>query len=241
MDKGKLYQLKKAAAGMIFPLRLCVNCESVSLHEILCSDCRYKQRDLRICPRCGSFILKTETEHYLCSGCRQIEHNFVLARAGMPYEGIIRERILNFKYNQQTGWRRHFFALVLDAFGRYYADQGFDAALPVPLSSQRLLGRGYNHTELFTELFCAETDIPHRPGYLQRLKDTRPLAELSLRERREEMKGAFFAEKDCVGQRLLLLDDIYTSGSTADAASSALLKAGASSVHVLCLVAGHGI
>jgi len=235
------YEWQKAAAGILFPQRLCVSCGAVSPDGPLCPDCRDKQQRLRPCPYCAAFIAATETADYCCSECRQARPPFQLARAAMPYQGYLRERLLDFKYRDRPGLRRPLAALLKEAFARYYGSRAFDALTPVPLSPCRERERGYNQAELLSALLSRELLIPHHPEYLRRVRETRPLAALTRREREAELKGAFRADPRTAGQRILLIDDIYTSGATAAAATRALQKAGAGEVWVLAVAAGEDL
>ena len=152
----------------------------------------------------------------------------------------MRTNLLNFKYHGRTGLRRPLAALLLDTYQRHWHNEHFDVIIPLPLSAQRAAYRGYNQSQLLSEIVAAELNIAHRPQLLYRTKDTRPLAKLTREERRKELKGAFAAEK-LDGQRILLIDDIYTSGASSTTATEVLLKAGAQSVHVLTCAAGYDL
>ena len=236
-----LYQWQKAAAGIFFPQRLCVNCGAVSPDSPLCPDCRKIRQTLRPCPHCATFIAPRETADYCCGECRHQRPPFALARAALPYQALLRNRLLDFKYHGATGLRRVFAALLLETLVSRFSCLDFDAVTPVPLSARRLADRGYNQAELLSSLLSLELDIPHRPQYLRRVKDTQPLASLNRRQREQELTGAFQGLSQAEGQHILLIDDIYTSGATAVTATRALLKAGAAGVSVLTVAAGEDL
>jgi len=234
----RLAQWQKAAASIFFPQRFCLNCGKLSLDQPLCPDCSGLMNALHHCPYCASFIAATETAHYLCPDCRRKAPSFIKAVAALPYENDLREVLIAFKYQQKTGYRRPLAALLLDLYERYYADIPFDAIVPVPLHSERLGERGYNQAELLSRLLAEETGIAHRPEYLMRSNDTPPLAELGRKERMKVLRGAFKAQPESAGLRILLVDDIYTTGATAERCSHALCSQKAVSVHYLAVAAG---
>lgn len=235
----RAYLWHKALAGLLFPQRRCLNCATLSVGMALCPHCLATLRQLRVCPRCASFIAVTETADYLCTDCRSREQPFVLARAALPYRGELRRQLLAFKYRDRAGLRRSLSSVLLAAYQHYYSDFFFDAVVPVPLSTQRLESRGYNQVELLSALLSAELELPHHPEYLQRVRDTQRLYQMSRAERTRVLQNAFLACSVVEKQRILLVDDIYTTGATARAASTALLKQGATSVCVLCVAASY--
>ena len=238
MDRHRLYLWRKTAAGIFFPLRFCAYCGKESPNAILCPTCREAQMRLRPCPTCATFLATTEPPHYRCENCRRQPPSFSLARAALPYQGQLRQRILAFKYREDTGQRRYLAPLLAETFHRWYAGLPIDMVVPIPLHPQRLEERGYNQAELLTRLLSADLNLDHAPDLLTRIKDTCRLANLSRSEREKVLQGAFRAEASAQGKTILLVDDIYTSGATASSASRALLRSGAKAVYVLSVAAG---
>ena len=239
MDKA--YMWKKQAAAVFFPQRKCPVCGGFSLRGA-CDGCLRDLAELRPCPLCATFIAQTESEFYRCRGCRETEPHFDQARAAAVYGGVLRDGLLAFKYNGRTGLRRPLAELLLTAFRRYYDGLTFDAVVPVPLHEKRLAERGYNQAELLTYILCQELDLPHAPQLLSRVKDTPPLSATSAAKQRFElMRAAFAAAPDCRERRVLLVDDIYTTGATSSAAAYALRRQGAASVRVLTVAAGQDL
>ena len=234
------YKWKKQAAAVFFPQRKCPVCGGFSLNGA-CGSCRERLRDLRPCPVCATFIAATESEFYRCQGCRGSEPWFDQARAAAEYGGTLRDNLLDFKYNGRTGLRRPLAELLLMAWQRYYADLSFDAVTPVPLHPNRLEARGYNQSELLTEIISQELSLPHRPELLRRVKDTPPLSAAASRDQRFRQMTSAFAAADCRNKRVLLVDDIYTTGATSSAAAQALKRQGALAVYVLTVAAGHDL
>jgi ComF family protein len=234
----RLYQWQKAAASIFFPQRICLNCGQLSLERPLCPVCSGIMKTLRHCPQCASFIADTETKHYLCPDCRRQAPSFMKGVAALPYTGSLRDVLIAYKYEQKTGYRRPLAALLVALYENYYLDIAFDAIVPVPLYPERLRERGYNQAELLSRLVAEETNLPHRPTLLTRVGGTPPLADLGRKERMKVLQGVFKAPPEAAGLHLLLVDDIYTTGATAEMCSRALLKQKAASIHYLAVAAG---
>jgi ComF family protein len=113
--------------------------------------------------------------------------------------------------------------------------QPVSAVVPVPLHFQRLQERGYNQSALLAAAFSRAVGLPMQPTWLERTRETRQQVGLAPSERRDNVEGAFCAAEAVAGQRLLLIDDVYTTGSTLRACATAALAAGASAVYGLTL------
>jgi ComF family protein len=111
-----------------------------------------------------------------------------------------------------------------------------DLILAIPLHPKRQRSRGYNQSDLLTEQLCARVDIPSGSRALKRTRDTRPQVDLNPTERLENVADAFWADAhDVAGKRVVMIDDVCTTGSTLMEAGKALLAAGAKSVAGYCL------
>jgi ComF family protein len=138
------------------------------------------------------------------------------------------------------GRRRLAHLLGREAGRRWVASgelSGAAALVPVPLSRARRRERGYNQAELIARGVARETGIPIRLGILKRIRERPPQAGLSRSARRKNVTGVYRAKLPprLRGEVLLLVDDVLTTGATAEAASRALLAAGAGAVDVLTL------
>jgi ComF family protein len=124
--------------------------------------------------------------------------------------------------------------LMVSAWPRW--EHPFDLVLPIPLHSQRFRERGYNQSELLVNVMQKKLGWHSDEKALKRSRKTRPQLGLTASERRVNVCGAFEADGTCVtGKRILLVDDVCTTGSTLTAAAEALLAAGARSVTAYCL------
>lgn len=139
-----------------------------------------------------------------------------------------------FKYRYKTHLRRPLALLALEGLTAFITRQGPDVIIPVPLHRKRLQSRGFNQAVLLGEVFSTRLSIPMQTGTLLRIRQTEPQIELSVEERRSNVKGAFAVNEPerISDKRVLLLDDVMTTGSTVNECSKELKKAGALSVTV---------
>ena len=113
-----------------------------------------------------------------------------------------------------------------------------DILLPIPLHPQRRSERGFNQSELIADALGAYCELPIMPGIIQRVKHTQPQTELSAKERRENVKDAFAVSGEIAGQNVLLIDDVFTTGSTMAECAKTLEEAGA---HCTCFTAARAV
>ena len=120
-------------------------------------------------------------------------------------------------------------------------EKRIEAIVPVPMYSKKERYRGYNQAALFGRALSEKMDIPCIPRLMIRVKDTRPQKELNGRERENNVKNAFQSPDNVVKyKRILIVDDIYTTGSTIEACARALRASGISRVYfvVICMTGG---
>lgn len=163
--------------------------------------------------------------------CRSGGRGFDEAFCYGSYEGTLRKLIHLFKYSGVRRLAQPLAALLADALPR---DRQFDLVTAVPLHWRRRWQRGYNQAELLGRAIARARGIPSA-NVLRRVAATRAQAGLSNAQRRENVAGAFRARRRVAGLRILIVDDVMTTGATLGACARALKKAGAKSVSVLSL------
>lgn len=222
---------------LLFPHSQCLFCGGKTDEMPLCQRCQSFFAALNPCPICASFVGERQE---VCPDCQQFKKRpFVQARAALPYEEELRQNLLAFKYNNQTWLHRPLAGLLSMAVKRYYQDIDFQMIIPVPLSGKRQAERGYNQAQLCAAVLARQMGLPLVTNVLLRLKDTPSLAQLSPRQRIAVLQGAFAAKvKLPPDSKVLLIDDIYTTGATVCACTRTLLKAGAKQVYVATIAAG---
>lgn len=150
-------------------------------------------------------------------------------RAPMRYRDPFRQTLQRFKFRNET-------ALAEPLAGRMAMsmnpDKTFDCIVPVPISRERLKARGYNQSALLARALAEKTGIPYLE-HLEKTVDNRPQHRLSAKEREKNVRGVYRAG-DCTGLRILLVDDIVTTGATVRECARTLYTAGALYVEAVC-------
>jgi ComF family protein len=225
-----LNKLKNSVLDLIFPPR-CVGCGSEG--SFLCSQCKSALAHLHppLCPRCG---IPLHADSY-CYACKNYQREIDGIRSLFPLNGVVRRAVLQFKYQNVKALAAPLADLMWEYLSMHHMPA--DALVPVPLHPRRLRERGYNQSSLLAVELGRLTSCPVAEGALLRTKNTPPQTKTkSAEERRQNVAGAF----SCLGRRLsgrrvLLIDDVCTSGATHDACATALKRAGTASVWGLTL------
>lgn len=217
-------------ADLLFPPR-CVGCGRAG--SLFCDSCAQAVAPIPqpCCPRCGQPQVTTA----LCQTCTGLVNDPVtMARAAAVYAPPLRPAIHALKYEQQPALAPLLGRYLVAAFAHpEWQAVRIDAVAPVPLHAERLAARGYNQSALLAAHFCAATGLPMEKNWLERHRDTRPQVGLNLQERRQNVVGSFRAQPAVAGKRLLLIDDVYTTGATLRACATAARAAGATAVYAL--------
>jgi ComF family protein len=160
---------------------------------------------------------------------------FERARAAAHYDGIARALVHRLKYGDRLELAQALGTMMARAGAELLADA--DLIVPVPLHRSRLWQRRFNQAVALAQVIAERSGIPCAPLLLSRVKRTRQQVGLTRAQRQQNLQGAFRVAEHLRprlgGQRILLVDDVLTTGSTANAAARALLRAGAAKVDVL--------
>lgn len=181
-----------------------------------------------VCAKCAS--PRQEGSMPICNICRKFAHPYSGSFTPLLYDGKARKALINLKFNNKENFSRSFAFLIADNIIR----KGFpniDFITYVPLSPDSLKERGFNQSQLIAEKCGEILNIPVTDT-LSRINGTPQQATLSHQERRKNAKKAFFAQNKKLSGNALLIDDIYTTGSTMSRCASLLLKMGCSKVYI---------
>ena len=232
LHDSKLFQ---ATVSLLYPATCAICGKSVRAGEYLCNGCEAKI--VRIvppfCETCSEPFEGSITSTFTCANCAHRTIYFDAAVAAYRGRGIVRDVIHEFKYNRQIHLR-HLVARWLRAGldDERLRDYQFDVIVPVPLHPARQRERGFNQASLLAELLGAQSAIRSIP-VLKRIRYTTTQTALDRSERMENLHNAFRLRKnaDVRGLRVLLVDDVLTTGSTLSECARVLKRAGAISVH----------
>lgn len=233
---------KKNPVELLFPRRCPVCDEPVPLKEgLCCKACRTKLQKIRdpYCLRCGKPLSDAAREY--CTDCGKTKHLYMCGRSLYEYESAA-PSVYRFKYGGRQEYAAFFGQEMAAELGRFIADFSPQALIPVPLSRKRLQTRGYNQAALLAKELGKRLDIPVWEHAAGRVRNTVPQKELNAAERQNNLKKAFkIASNDVKLSTIIIVDDIYTTGSTIDALTEALQSAGAKKVGFVSLSTGSGM
>nr|WP_302019873.1 ComF family protein [uncultured Acetatifactor sp.] len=239
--KKKAVEAYKGLLQLLFPLR-CPVCDDIvrPSGEKICLEClgRLKLLAPPWCMKCGKRLAE---EGEFCADCRRIQHLFRRGRALYEYESAA-PAIYRFKYGSRREYADLFGEQVAEYLGDFVRTVGPDALIPIPLHRKRQAARGYNQAECLARAVGSRLGVPVQADYLVRVKNTVPLKYENPEERQNNLKKAFnIARNDVKLRRVILIDDIYTTGSTMDEAVRTLQAAGVREVWFIALACGTGI
>lgn len=231
--------LAARAMDVLFPPQ-CLRCRAlVEESGSLCGDCWREVSFVAepYCACCGLPFAHDVGEEALCGACAARPPSYGRARAVMVYNDASRDLVLGFKYADATH--------AAPSYGRWLARAGracladADLLVPVPLHWMRLFRRRYNQAALLAHALARETGVPVSPRALVRRRRTPPLGRLNREARRQRLSGAIAADPrrapDLKDRNVVLVDDVMTTGETAEACARQVLRAGARSVDVVSL------
>ncbi len=247
MERNMKQMVKTAENGMewlwdvLFPRR-CPICDRVLRFrkETICPQCLQKVKFIQspACMKCGKG-LPEEAEY--CQDCRRKKHLFQQGAAEFEY-GPMASSIYRFKYGGRQEYALFFGSCMASALGGRMRRWRVQALVPVPVHPSRKRKRGYNQAQLLAEEISRQTGIPVRDDIIARCKKTVPQKNLDEKQRQNNLKRAFkILRNDVKLDTIVIIDDIYTTGSTIDAMTTALHEAGVSRVYFAALAIGNGL
>lgn len=234
----KIYHAWWQTLDWVFPPR-CIGCGTVG--ERFCPSC---QNDLlwlpqAVCLRCGKLLRlanKSPVLH-LCQNCRAHKPAFQSLRACVRYTGVGRKAVLAIKYHRDLGLAEVLAELLYQRFCQ--TGWNVDLITCVPLSAERLRRREYNQTALMAYPLSLQVGIPFIPLLLRKTRETPSQVGLSMAERKHNVRDAFHLGSFSVrNQRVLVIDDVATSGATMNACAAVLREGGARAVFGLAFARG---
>lgn len=217
---------------MLFPpVCLACNARIDQASKIICGDCQNRLIPIKkdYCPRCGGPL-----RDYHCPACAEQRFAFDFARAAFVYESPVRELVHAFKYSSLRSPGAFFTPAMLRIPAASRLAGHFDIVMAVPLHPVRQRERGYNQSELIARQLARELGIEYR-NPVRRICNTTSQTNLSREARLKNLDAAFALRRKAMvsGRRVLLVDDVFTTGTTVNEIAKLLKKAGAAKVAVL--------
>lgn len=233
---------------LIFPQKEgCPLCGTKSPGEKVCPDCReilLGSGRMPFCRVCGRFWQeKKPGREEVCRFCRQKKPAFDLARAVAPYRGAIGEAVLRLKTGGSHRLAAALGELVAEIARRTAPLARTDLIIPVPLTPRSQARRGFNQAELLAREVGSRLEFPVETRAVVKIRETKRQAGLPREERIYNLTGAFAVTRPekIHGKNILIIDDVFTTGSTADNISLELRKYQAGDVYVLTVAGGLAI
>lgn len=229
-----------AALELLYPhnCQLCLRAiEDATAVGYVCAECLRNVHPIRapFCQKCGLPFRGEITLTFECGNCRDKHYAFDRAIAAVTTQGIVRECVHRFKYARHEWFGKILAHYLIEAGLQHFEWDAVDAIVPVPLHPRKLREREFNQAEFLGNKLSRAFQKPLITDNLRRVRDTQTQTRLDLHGRADNMRGAFAVKQPAAfsRKRLILVDDIFTTGATTNECASILLKAGAANVSVL--------
>jgi ComF family protein len=233
-----------AGLGLLYPeiCQLCHAARATPAQGYVCGDCRANARFIQppFCERCGRPFEGAITTRFECANCREMQWDFESARSAVVARDPVLEAIHRYKY-QRAFWFEPFLAgLLIRAAQPALAGKNWQMIVPVPLHPAKHREREFNQAERLADRLGAATRIPVNKRLLRRVIRTRTQTQLSRPERLANVRNAFAMRQGqrLNGERIVLVDDVFTTGATTSACARVLIAAGAGEVCVWTVARG---
>ena len=244
----ELKKIKETVLELVYPTK-CPFCGEIvsagkkktAAHNGICKECREKYPYISEprCMCCGKPLTDPVKEY--CYDCSRQKHFFVDGRSLWVHKDAVENAVYAMKYQNRRIYGQTFGKELAEQFSSYLWKRKITRIVPVPLHLRRKRKRGFNQAEIIAKVLAENTGISMDAGAIKRTRATSPQKELGDKGRKRNIRGAFTAQKSVKGENIVLIDDIYTTGSTLDEAARVLKKAGAENVYFLTVSIGQGI
>lgn len=226
----------------LFP-RVCPLCGTIVTKEegLICRNCVPKAEQLflcePLCKKCGK-QLESEIQEY-CFDCTAHPKLFRQGVSLFAYRDEAKESMMGFKYHNKQEFADYYSEQLMCRYGERLRQAGAQAIVPVPLHAKKLRDRGYNQAEVLARRLAVALEAPVYPKGLVRTENTAPQKSLQSRQRERNLYHVFQVGDLPKGiTRVILVDDIYTTGATMNACSAALQKAGVRQIFCVSVCSG---
>lgn len=231
-------KIKEICLDILYPPR-CPVCNGIlrDRQRNICPECENLLHPLtkHYCMKCGKPV--KETEEY-CTQCSTVHRSFERGRGVFLYNTQMKQSLLRYKFFGSREYGKYYAEAICRYVGRDIRRWNPDVIVPVPLHRRKMKMRGFNQAADLAERTGSLLQIPVAEWLVYKEKETRSQKKLDARERKQNLKDAFQASYPVNGLRILLMDDVYTTGSTVEAMTECLLENGAEAVFFVTLCMG---
>lgn len=233
-----------AGLGLLYPevCQLCEVARATPAQGFVCPTCGEEARFIErpFCEQCGRPYEGDMDHPFVCSVCQEAGWHFRTARSAVEARGNVLEVIHRYKYQRALWFEPFLAALLIERAAAELAREKWDWLVPVPLHPTKEREREFNQAERLAKRLGAATSIPVNSCLVRRVAPTRTQTLLTREERLENVRRAFAAHPDARlnGDRIVLVDDVLTTGATTSACAGALRRAGAGEVSVWTVARG---
>lgn len=232
MNARKFQSLIFNNLGQLLDPHLCPGCQhALRNRQIFCDSCRLRLRPVEHpCRLCG---LENQTSNNICAVCLYDPPRWQAMIAPLQYQGLTRELMMQYKFSRSL----HFANSLLQVITHHFSEQSTkpEILLPVPLHHNRLMERGYNQALEIGRLISRQLNIPIDTKILRRIRDTQAQAGLTAHGREKNILKAFACHNRNNYRHVAVIDDIVTTGSTANEVTKTLHRAGVETVEIWSL------
>jgi competence protein ComFC len=235
---------KEALLGFIYPpvCQLCTTARATAADGYVCCNCFQRVRFVKppFCERCGLPFEGSITTTFECANCREMELHFCSARSAVVAKDVVLEVIHRYKYNRARWFEPFLAGLLITAAAAELRAGNWHHLVPVPLHTTKQREREFNQAERLALHLSRATGIPLSNRLLRRVAPTRTQTLLSRAERATNVRQAFAPRPGLRlnGERIVVIDDVFTTGATTSACARVLKAAGAGEVCVWTVARG---
>ena len=227
---------------LLYPVR-CPLCKQVRPYgeDMVCPECERMLAWVEepVCLKCGKGVEHEEDEY--CEDCLRMPKSYQQGFPAFWYTDNIKTSLYDFKYKNQRNYAKFYSRSICSRYGLRLQQLGISGIVPVPVHPHKKRVRGYNQAEILANALGKELGIPVYPDYLERVIDTNPQKELNDKARMKNLKNAFKIGRNKIKlKRVLVVDDIYTSGATIEACAKVLIADGTECVYYTSVAIGRG-
>lgn len=215
---------------------ICPVCGKIMERVDVCDECKKYVKVIKGagCIKCGRAI---DRNKLICRDCKNINHFFEENISIFEYNDWMAKCIYQYKYQNARLYADYFVAETVKNYKYRIKSWNADVIVAVPIYYKKKIRRGYNQAEEFARRLAKALNIKYDADYIIRRKSTVPQKELTSQMRRENLQDAFAVNKNKIGKyrRVIIADDVYTTGSTIDSCANIMKRAGVENIYGVCI------